>query len=67
VVPAGGGFDYNSYHFVSGDAVAQGALLGELEDGTRVVAAVPEFRMTVPLWAGNGVTSAEKKADVVGD
>ncbi len=54
VVPAGGGFDFNSYHFVSGDALAQGALLGELEDGTRVVVPVPEFRMCIPAWARNG-------------
>ncbi|HUF62490.1 MAG TPA: ApaG domain [Verrucomicrobiales bacterium] len=66
VVPAGGGFDFNSYHFVSGNALAQGALLGELEDGTRVVVPVPEFRMCIPAWARNGLEPpARTSADAV--
>lgn len=51
VIPSGGGFEYNSYHFVSEDSVASGAIFGEAEDGRTVYARIPTFKLTVPQWA----------------
>jgi len=44
-------FSYNSYHTIASDSVAEGAVFGELEDGTRVAARIPRFKMKVPQLA----------------
>ena len=44
----GGEFSYNSYHVIATDSVAEGAFLGVDEEGTPVLARIPEFEMRVP-------------------
>ena len=44
-------FSYNSYHTVRSDGQAEGALFGETDDGRRVFARIPPFRMRVPPTA----------------
>lgn len=44
-------FSYNSYHTIAEDSEAEGAVFGELEDGTLVAARIPLFSMKVPQCA----------------
>ncbi|MEA3187603.1 MAG: ApaG protein [Chthoniobacter sp.] len=41
-------FSYNSYHVIGSDSVAEGAFIGGLEDGERVITRIPKFEMRVP-------------------
>jgi ApaG protein len=41
-------FHYQSYHLIASDSVAEGAYLGQVEDGERVFTRIPPFKMEVP-------------------
>jgi ApaG protein len=41
-------FRYNSYHLISSDSVAEGAYIGQDEEGQRVFTRIPPFKMEVP-------------------
>jgi ApaG protein len=41
-------FHYQSYHLIASDSVAEGAYLGQDEDGERVFTRIPPFKMEVP-------------------
>ena len=41
-------FHYQSYHLIASDCVAEGAYLGQVEDGERVFTRIPPFKMEVP-------------------
>src|SRR6201996_2677745 len=41
-------FHYQSYHLIASDSVAEGAYLGQVEDGERVFTRIPSFKMEVP-------------------
>ncbi len=42
-------FHYNSYHLIKSNSVAEGAYLGQIEDdGSKVLARIPAFKMEVP-------------------
>ena len=44
----GADFSYNSYHVVAESATVQGAYFGETDEGEKVFARIPEFRLQVP-------------------
>jgi len=50
-IEPGENFSYNSYHTIGADSVAEGAYIGTTEEGTPVIARIPQFEMKVP--AGN--------------
>jgi ApaG protein len=41
-------FHYQSYHLIASDSVAEGAYLGQVEDGERVFTRIPLFKMEIP-------------------
>ena len=41
-------FHYQSYHLIASDSVAEGAYLGQVEDGERVFTRIPPFKMEIP-------------------
>jgi ApaG protein len=41
-------FHYQSYHLIASDSLAEGAYLGQVEDGGRVLTRIPAFKMEVP-------------------
>ena len=41
-------FHYSSYHLVASDSVAEGAYLGQADDGERVFTRIPPYNMEVP-------------------
>ena len=50
-IEVGGDFNYNSYHVVGVDSMADGAFFGETDEGRRVFTRIPRFEMKVPKWA----------------
>lgn len=42
-------FEYNSYHIIGTDSVAEGSYHGEDEDGRRIFVKIPPFQMRVPV------------------
>src|SRR5271168_4548519 len=44
----GSQFHYQSYHLIASDSVAEGAYLGQVEDGERVFTRIPPFKMEIP-------------------
>lgn len=54
IIP-GDNFSYNSFHLMAGKhAVAEGAYLGQDEEGNAVVVRIPKFEMQVPKIQGGG-------------
>jgi ApaG protein len=47
-LPPGTQFHYQSYHLIASDSTAEGAYLGQVEDGERVFTRIPQFKMIVP-------------------
>jgi ApaG protein len=41
-------FHYQSYHLIASNSVAEGAYLGQVENGERVFTRIPQFKMEVP-------------------
>lgn len=44
----GSQFHYSSYHLIGSESVAEGAYLGQAEDGGRVFTRIPPFKMEMP-------------------
>lgn len=47
-LPPGESFSYNSFHLIARESVAEGAFFGVTEDGRKVFARIPPFKMRVP-------------------
>ena len=41
-------FHYQSFHLIASDSVAEGAYLGQVDNGDRVMARIPAFKMEIP-------------------
>ena len=41
-------FHYQSYHLIASDSLAEGADLGQVDNGERVFVRIPPFKMEVP-------------------
>jgi ApaG protein len=41
-------FHYQSYHLIASDSMAEGAYLGQVDNGERVFVRIPPFKMEVP-------------------
>ena len=52
VIKPGDEFTYNSYHVIGDDSEATGSFFGEAEDGSLVMARIPDFELKIPQWAG---------------
>lgn len=47
-IEPGGSFQYNGYHLVDSDSVAEGAYLGQTDSGKCIIAKIPPFSMRIP-------------------
>lgn len=51
IIKPGDDFTYNSYHVIGEDSQATGSFFGETEDGSLVLARIPDFELKIPQWA----------------
>ncbi len=51
VIRPGDEFTYNSYHVIGDHSRAAGSFFGEAEDGTPIMARIPDFDLKIPQWA----------------
>lgn len=50
-IEPGESFQYNGYHLIDSDSVAEGSYLGLTDSGRHVIAPIPSFAMRVPREA----------------